>query len=91
MYAFGNDSNALPETVNLVEDIVCDYVTELTLNALEVGKRRGKLRHTDFIFLIKGDRKKRARVGELLEMAKRVVEVKKIHNDIQDGGEIPDA
>ncbi|XP_010316747.1 transcription initiation factor TFIID subunit 13 isoform X3 [Solanum lycopersicum] len=34
MYGFGDDSNPLPETVSLVEDIVVDDVTDMDLPKL---------------------------------------------------------
>ncbi|XP_004232870.1 transcription initiation factor TFIID subunit 13 isoform X2 [Solanum lycopersicum] len=35
MYGFGDDSNPLPETVSLVEDIVVDDVTDMTISPEE--------------------------------------------------------
>ncbi|KAG2322585.1 hypothetical protein Bca52824_015798, partial [Brassica carinata] len=53
MYGFGDEQNPLPETVALVEDIVVEYVTDLTHKAQEIGTRRGRLLVDDFLYLIR--------------------------------------
>nr|XP_033513004.1 transcription initiation factor TFIID subunit 13-like isoform X2 [Nicotiana tomentosiformis] len=53
MYGFGDDSNPLPETVALVEDIVVDYVTDMVHKAQDIATKRGKLLTEDFLFLIR--------------------------------------
>nr|GFA60883.1 transcription initiation factor TFIID subunit 13 [Tanacetum cinerariifolium] len=52
MYGFGDDSNPLPETVALVEDIVVEYVTDMVHKAQDITSKRGKLLTEDFLFLI---------------------------------------
>nr|GEZ69902.1 transcription initiation factor TFIID subunit 13 [Tanacetum cinerariifolium] len=53
MYGFGDDSNPLPETVALVEDIVVEYVTDMVHKAQDIASKRGKLLTEDFLFLIR--------------------------------------
>ncbi|CAN1234783.1 Transcription initiation factor TFIID subunit 13 [Linum perenne] len=53
MYGFGDDPNPLPESVALLEDIVVEYVTDLTHKALDVGSKRAKISVEDFLYLIR--------------------------------------
>eukprot|EP00027_Filamoeba_sp_ATCC50430_P011599 CAMPEP_0168545332 /NCGR_PEP_ID=MMETSP0413-20121227/2905_1 /TAXON_ID=136452 /ORGANISM="Filamoeba nolandi, Strain NC-AS-23-1" /LENGTH=175 /DNA_ID=CAMNT_0008575429 /DNA_START=29 /DNA_END=553 /DNA_ORIENTATION=+ len=66
MYGFGDTKNPLPESVDLLEDIVVEYITEMTQKSMQMGSKRGKLQTEDLIFLIRKDRKKYARAKELL-------------------------
>ncbi|KAK0580987.1 hypothetical protein LWI29_008482 [Acer saccharum] len=77
MYGFGDDANPLPETVALVEDIVVEYVTDLSHNALDIGSTRGKLSVEDFLYQIRKDFPKLKRCTELLAMQKDLDKAKK--------------
>lgn len=67
MHGFGDDPNPYSETIELVDDLVVQFITEMTLKSMEVGKR-GKLRVEDILFVIRKDTKKYARVKDLLMM-----------------------
>jgi len=76
MHGFGDDPNPYSETVDLVEDLVIDFVTEMTMKAMEVGKS-GKVHVNDIIFLIRKDPKKYRRVKELLMMNEELKKARK--------------
>ena len=76
MHGFGDDPNPYSETVDLVEDLVMDFVTEMTFKAMEVGKS-GKVHVNDIIFLIRKDPKKYRRVKELLMMNEELNKARK--------------
>lgn len=76
MHGFGDDPNPYSETVDLVEDLVMDFVTEMTFKAMEVGKS-GKVHVNDIIFLIRKDPKKYRRVKELLMMNEELKKARK--------------
>jgi len=61
LYGFGDVQNPLPETVDLVEDLVFEYVYETTLKATQIAAKRGRLQTEDIVFLIRKDKKKYAR------------------------------
>lgn len=42
MYGFGDDQNPFTESVDLLEDLVIEFITEITHKASEIGKT-GKL------------------------------------------------
>ncbi|GLT33187.1 hypothetical protein SLA2020_077940 [Shorea laevis] len=77
MYGFGDDSNPLPESVSLVEDIVVEYVTDLAHKAQEIGAKRGKLSVEDFLYLIRKDLPKLNRCTELLSMQEELKQARK--------------
>lgn len=50
MYGFGDDQNPYTESVDLLEDLVIEYITEMTHRAMEIG-RTGRVQVEDIIFL----------------------------------------
>ena len=67
LHGFGDHSSPYVETVDAVEDMAVQFVQEMTLKAMQVGKP-GKVHAEDIIFLIRKDPKKYARVKDLLTM-----------------------
>lgn len=83
MHGFGDDSNPYTETVDLMEDLVVDFITEMTQKAMDVGKS-GKVHVNDIIFVIRKDQKKYARVKELLTMNEELKKARKFfENDAE--------
>ncbi|XP_039014338.1 transcription initiation factor TFIID subunit 13-like [Hibiscus syriacus] len=70
-------SKPFPETVTLVEDIVVEYVTDLTHKAQDIGSKRGKLSVEDFLYLIRKDTPKLNRCTELLSMQEELKQARK--------------
>lgn len=81
MYGFGDDEDPLAETVELMEDIVIEYITDMVHKAQEVASQRGKVGVEDILFLIRKDPRKFARVKELLAMDKMLKEARKVFDD----------
>lgn len=67
MYGFGDDRNPYTESVELLEDLVLKYINDTTRKAMDVG-RTGKITVDDIMYLIRNDKRKCARVKELLLM-----------------------
>ncbi|KAL5010430.1 hypothetical protein ScPMuIL_012735 [Solemya velum] len=82
MYGFGDDQNPYTETVDLLEDLVIEYITEMTKKAMEVG-RQGRLTVEDVIFLIRKDPKKFSRSKELLMMNEELRKARKAFDEIK--------
>ncbi|XP_065917026.1 transcription initiation factor TFIID subunit 13-like [Dysidea avara] len=80
MHGFGDDANPHTETAELVEDLAIDFVTEMTLKAMDVGKK-GKVQVEDITFLIRKDPKKHARVRDLLMMNEELKKARKAFDD----------
>ncbi|XP_060072017.1 cilia and flagella-associated protein 47-like [Ylistrum balloti] len=82
MYGFGDDRNPYTESVDILEDLVIDYITEMTKKAMEVG-RPGRISVEDIIFLIRKDPKKYSRVKELLMMSEELRKARKAFDEIK--------
>ena len=70
IHGFGDDPTPYEETVDLVEELAVDFIAEMTLKAMEVGKsgKSGKISEKDIEFLVRKDPRKLARLEELLQM-----------------------
>ena len=77
MYGFGDVQEPDKETVDLVEDMTLDYLTNFAHRCMEVSARRGKLQTEDLLYLIRNDEKKVQRVNELLDMNMQLKEARK--------------
>eukprot|EP01080_Neovahlkampfia_damariscottae_P006826 gene6826-10991_t len=49
MFGFGEVSNPIAETVDLIEDLVFQYVHDMSVKALQTSQKRGKLTTEDFV------------------------------------------
>jgi len=67
MYGFGDDINPYTESVELLEDVVVEFITQMTQQAMEVG-RSGRVTVEDVLYLVRRDTRKAARVLRLLDM-----------------------
>lgn len=77
MYGFGDDPDPLPETVDLVEDIVVEYIADMVHKSQAVALRRGKLSIEDILFCVRKDPRKFTRVRELLAMSEELKRARK--------------
>ncbi|XP_065185949.1 transcription initiation factor TFIID subunit 13-like [Sycon ciliatum] len=80
MYGFGDDSSPYVETVELIEDLVVDFIGDVTQKSVSVGKR-GTVRVEDLNYVIRNDVKKSARVRDLLMMNEELRRAKKKFED----------
>ena len=65
MYGFGDDPCPYTQSVSLIEEIVINYIYEISTKAINMGKR-GRITVEDILHLIKHDQKKYNRAKELL-------------------------
>jgi len=68
MYGFGDVISPLPESLDIMEELVFEYVQHMTMKAMQVSAKRGRFITEDLIFLVRKDKKKHARAKELLFM-----------------------
>lgn len=80
MYGFGDDQNPYTESVELLEDLVLEFIAQITLKAIEIG-RPGKVQVEDIIFLIRKDARKYSRVKELLMMNEELKKARKAFDE----------
>eukprot|EP01092_Planopodium_desertum_P004797 TRINITY_DN2031_c0_g1_i1.p1 TRINITY_DN2031_c0_g1~~TRINITY_DN2031_c0_g1_i1.p1 ORF type:complete len:111 (-),score=0.73 TRINITY_DN2031_c0_g1_i1:46-378(-) len=77
MYAYGDVKNPLSETVDVMEELVLEYLTTMTAQARKVAQQRGRMKTEDLLALIKHDPKKYRRATELLELHEEVKNARK--------------
>ena len=53
MYGFGDTKEPDKETVELVEDMTVDFITNFAHRCMEVSAQRGKLQTDDLLYLIR--------------------------------------
>ena len=82
MYGFGDDQNPYTESVDLLEDLVIEFITETTQKALEIG-RQGRVTIDDLVYLIRKDARKYLRVKELLTMNEELKKARKAFDEIK--------
>jgi len=82
MYGFGDDQNPYTESVDLLEDLVIQYISEITFKAMEVGKA-GRVTVEDILFLMRKDSRKYTRVKELLLMNEELKKARKAFDEVK--------
>lgn len=82
MYGFGDDQNPYTESVDLLEDLVIQYITEVTYKAMEVG-RQGRVQVEDIMYLMKKDPRKYSRVKDLLLMNEELKKARKAFDEVK--------
>lgn len=83
MYGIGDDPNPLQESVELLDDLVTEYIVGMCHEASKMAThaRRNKIKVDDFKFALRKDPKKLGRVEELLLMTKVIADARKQFND----------
>jgi len=78
MYGGGDDENPLPQSVQLMEYIITDFIQSFCIEAQSLSdKNERAIRVEDFLFLIRKDINKYKRVSELLEFFSDLKELRK--------------
>ncbi|KAK7067577.1 Transcription initiation factor TFIID subunit 13 [Halocaridina rubra] len=85
MYGFGDDQNPYTESVDLLEDLVLEFITQMTQRAMEVG-RSGRVQVEDVLYLVKKDKRKYARVHDLLNMNEELKKARKAFDEVKYAG-----
>ncbi|RKP08704.1 transcription initiation factor IID, 18kD subunit-domain-containing protein [Thamnocephalis sphaerospora] len=91
MYGFGDVANPDHDTVNVLEEMVVDYISDMCHQAARLSSKGGKVTVDDFKFVLRNDGKKLARVEELIRMSEDIKAARKIVNmpefeTLADGG-----
>ncbi|KAK9468188.1 transcription initiation factor IID, 18kD subunit-domain-containing protein [Lipomyces arxii] len=83
MYAYGDVPNPTVESVNVLEDILTDYIVDMCHEASRLARttNRNKVRIDDFKFALRKDYVKLGRVDELQRMSKEIREARKTFDD----------
>uniref|UniRef100_A0A8C6CCH2 Transcription initiation factor TFIID subunit 13 n=1 Tax=Monodon monoceros TaxID=40151 RepID=A0A8C6CCH2_MONMO len=84
MYGFGDDHNPYTESVDILEDLIIEFITEMTHKAMSIG-RQGRVQVEDIVFLIRKDPRKFARVKDLLTMNEELKRARKAFDEANYG------
>lgn len=101
MYAFGDVSDPLPDTVDALEDVLVNFIVDTCHDAIDFAKvtKRQKIKVDDFAFSWRRDPVKYGRVFELLRLQEvinkarkqyQTVETKASYKDMDDDDEDAD-
>ncbi|PAV76960.1 hypothetical protein WR25_18756 [Diploscapter pachys] len=82
LYGFGDEKMPFDKTLETLEAIVIDYIKELCISALKVGKP-DRIALEDIHYLIRRDPKKFARVKDLLSMSEELKKARKQFDDVK--------
>ncbi|KAK2158770.1 hypothetical protein LSH36_164g04045 [Paralvinella palmiformis] len=82
MYGFGDVQVPYIESVDILEDLVIEFIIEMTRKCMEVG-RQGKISVEDIIFLVRKDPKKFSRVKELLLMNEELRRARRAFDEVK--------
>jgi len=78
MYGGGDDEHPLPESVQLMQHIITDFIQSFCEEAQQLAEQNERtVRVEDFLFLIRKDKHKYKRVSELLAFWSDLKEVRK--------------
>jgi len=80
LYGFGDVKEPREDTIDVLEQIVTNYIKEVSQKALEVGKPN-QIRLEDIHYLIRRDQKKFQRVKELLSLSEELKKARKVFDD----------
>lgn len=87
LFGYGDDPNPYTETVEFLDDLVLEFISDMTQKAMEIG-RSGRVQVEDIIFLVRKQPKMYARVRDLLTMNEELKKARKAFDDnkyLQDG------
>ena len=82
MYGFGDDQNPYTESVDLLEDLVIQFIHEIALRAMDIG-RPGRVSVEDVMHLVQRDPRKYARVKDLLIMNEELKKARKAFDEVK--------
>ena len=83
MHGFGDDQNPYTESVDILEALVIEFITEMT-HKESIG-RQGRVQVEDIVFLIRKDPRKFARVKDLLTMNEELKHARKAFDEANYG------
>ena len=79
---FSVRQNPYTETVDFLEELVLEFISDMTKKAMETG-RPGKVQIEDIIFLVRNNPKMYSRIRELITMNVELKKARKAFDDIK--------
>ena len=82
LFGYGDDPNPYTETVEFLDDLVLEFITDMTQKSMEIG-RSGRVQVEDIIFLVRKQPRMYARVRDLLTMNEELKKARKAFDEIK--------
>lgn len=88
MYGFGDSEHPDPESTELLEQYLIEYIQNISLLAYKRSKRRGfnEIKLKDLLYIIKNDKKKFYRVPSLLSFYEMLKKTKRLDSNLTKKG-----
>lgn len=77
VYGFGGDPSPEPETLDVLEDVMVEFVSDVLQRAGTSSSKPGKMRTQDLLYVIRKSPKQWGRAKELLLLKKEIEEAKR--------------
>lgn len=81
LYGFGDSSTPLSQTVEVVEDVMLEYVSTMMHKALDLAGPYAKLTEQDLLYLVRKDPRKYSRARELMKLQMDLNQARKAFDD----------
>ncbi|SCV02022.1 LAME_0G20054g1_1 [Lachancea meyersii CBS 8951] len=80
MYAYGDVSQPLPESVHCLDELVSSYLVDICMSAYRTAQtvHRNKIKVEDFKFVLRKDEVKLGRAEELIKLSKIITDANKL-------------
>ena len=82
IYGFGGSKEPYQETVDLLDELVLEFITRMTIKATDIG-RAGKVNVEDIIFLVRKEPTMYSRIRELLTINTELKNARKAFDEIK--------
>jgi transcription initiation factor TFIID subunit 13 len=82
LFGYGDDPNPYTETVEFLDDLVLEFISDMTQKGMEIG-RSGRVQVEDIIFLVRKHPRMYARVRDLLTMNEELKKARKAFDEIK--------
>ena len=79
MYGFGDSKDPLPESIEIMDEMLENFIVDLCERSLKLSV--GKIKTNDFLAQLEGDDKKLARAHELLHLDKELKQARATFGD----------
>ncbi|XP_003743165.1 transcription initiation factor TFIID subunit 13 [Galendromus occidentalis] len=82
MIGLGDEREPYEETVNLLSELVIEFITDICHKALKIG-HPDRIQIEDIIFLVRKDPRKYARIKDLLTMSENLKKARKAFDEVK--------
>ena len=82
MYGFGDDRNPYTESVDMIEDLVLQFISDIAIQAFNFGANE-RISIEDLSYILRNDPKKFSRLKDLLDMNNELRQARKAFDEVK--------